>query len=87
MSQIYTIISGIYIAYFEYFREGRRLESIRRINYRECISFYIDNKSIMGYETEARMLVKLKILPCTITIHCPEVFHQLLAQDGLNDVF
>jgi hypothetical protein len=26
-------------------------------------------------------------LPCTITIHCPEVFHQLLAQEGLNDVY
>lgn len=51
LSQVYTIISGIYIAYYEYFREGRRLENIRRINYRECISFSMDNKSIMGYET------------------------------------
>lgn len=32
-------------------------------------------------------MVKLKILPCSITIHAPKVFKQLLDMDGLHDVF
>lgn len=90
LSQVYTIISGVYVAYLEYFKDihsDLENRAIRSINYRESISFSICNKSIMGYETQARLLVKLKILSCSIIIHCPKVFENLLAMEGLNDVF
>lgn len=84
LSQVYTIISGIYIAYYEYFREPCQQEKIRRIHFRENISFGINPQSIMDYETQARHMIKLKILPCNIILHSPKIFHRLVHKDSLH---
>lgn len=39
-----------------------------------------------NYEFETRMMLKLKILKCVITLHCPKVFHILLQNDGISGV-
>lgn len=36
-----------------------------------------------NYEFETRLLVKIKILKCRFTLHCPKVFEKLLKLDGL----
>lgn len=90
LSQVYTIISGIYITYYEYFKkfcEDQKKINLRRINFRDNVLFSIDNKTIMDYETEARIMVKLKVLPCDFIIHCPKIFQCILDMDGLHDIF
>ena len=33
------------------------------------------------------MIVQLKVLRCSVEIHAPRVFHRILENDGLNDIY
>ena len=40
----------------------------------------------MNYDTEVRLLAKIKILQCDMIIHSPKIFRNLLAMDGLENI-
>lgn len=97
MCQIYTIVSGVYAFFYEYFRDqilapretynlSANNGGIKPLNFKESITLEIDHESMKNYEFETRMMLKLKILKCVITLHSPKVFHQLLELDRLEGV-
>lgn len=43
----------------------------------------MDNYSVMNYEKEARVMLRLKILDCLVELHSPRVFNKMLNKDGL----
>ena len=73
ISQIYTIISGIYIGFVEFFQQDK-IHEIRPIYFLERTTFLIDQSSVIRYDTEVRVLSKLKILKCSMSIIAPKIF-------------
>jgi len=61
-------------------------DCVKPINFKESITLEIDHDSMKNYEFETRLMLKLKILKCVLTLHSPKVFYKLLLQDGLEDV-
>lgn len=62
------------------------MQEIRPIYFLEKTTFLIDQSSVIKYDTEVRMLSKLKILKCNMSIHAPRIFKNLLIMDGLDNV-
>ncbi len=80
------MISGICVCHMEYFNTKTFTSSIRKIHFKEKITFQIDNKTLADYKIEVNKLPKADILKCTITMIAPRIFSQLLHSDGLTNV-
>lgn len=87
MSQIYTIISGVYIANFEYNTQEESVNEVRSIHFKENVSFRLDQQSIINYEKEDRGMLKLKALACQMILHAPKIFRKMLEVDNINNVY
>lgn len=99
ISQIVTIVSGIYIAYQQYYRPTKKAaqlsgreagergpqssRKIKTIHFLEKISIKLNARITKDFIVDYSLLPRLGILECTMLIHAPKVFQVLLDKDGL----
>jgi len=80
------MISGICICHMEYFNTKTFTSSIRKLHFKEKITFQIEPKTLSDYKIEVNKIPKADILRGTITMIAPRIFNKLLHSDGLTNV-
>jgi hypothetical protein len=80
------MIAGICVCHIEYINTKTFTSSIRKLHFKEKITFQIEPKTLSDYKIEVSKLPKADILKCTITMIAPRIFAQLLHSDGLTNV-
>ncbi len=85
VTQVMTMLVGVRLAYREYLSyENDKI--LKKLYFKEEISFKIDSKWLADYEQEALILPRLSLLNGRWTIYSPQIFRKLLIQDNMSGI-